>query len=136
MEGIRAWRAYVVGLGRFISYREVITESQGPTDLIVHENFFTLKEAGVYKRETNSENEQCNGLFSCSESGCNMVFKKFSELENHLDLGEHSQVRRNSDTCMTSSEETGRRNFVLLIRTKKLNQKHARSSWRGASRKE
>ena len=27
-----------------------------------------------------------------------MVFKKFSELENHLDLGEHSQVRRNSDT--------------------------------------
>ena len=27
-----------------------------------------------------------------------MVFKKFSELENHLDVGEHSQVRRNSDT--------------------------------------
>ena len=27
-----------------------------------------------------------------------MVFKKFSELENHLDVGEHSQVRGNSDT--------------------------------------
>ena len=26
-----------------------------------------------------------------------IVFKKFSELENHLDVGEHSQVRRNSD---------------------------------------
>ena len=26
-----------------------------------------------------------------------MVFKKFSKLENHLDVGEHSQVRRNSD---------------------------------------
>ena len=64
----------------------------------MHENFFPLKEARVYKRETNSENEQCNGLFSCSEPGCNMVFKKFSELENHLDVGEHSQVRRNSDT--------------------------------------
>ena len=98
VEGIRAWRAYGVGLGRFIPYREVITEPQGPTDLIVHENFFPLKEARVYKRETNSENEQCNGLFSCSEPGCNMVFKKFSELENHLDVGEHSQVRRNSDT--------------------------------------
>ena len=51
VEGIRAWRAYGVGLGRFIPYREVITEPQGPTDLIVHENFFPLKEARVYKRE-------------------------------------------------------------------------------------
>ena len=97
VEGIRAWRASGVGLGRFIPYREVITEPQGPTDLIVHENFFPVKEARVYKRETNSENEQCNGLLSCSEPECNMVFKKFSELENHFDVGEHSQVRRNSD---------------------------------------
>ena len=97
-EGIRAWRAYGVGLGRFIPYREVITEPQGPTELIVHENFFPLKEARVYKRGTNSENKQCNGLSSCSEPWCNIFFKKFSELENHLDVGEHSQVRRNSDT--------------------------------------
>ncbi|CAH3148884.1 unnamed protein product, partial [Porites lobata] len=97
-EGIRAWRDYGVGLGRFIPYREVITEPQGSTDLIVHENFFPLKEALAHKRETNSENEQSNGLFSCSEPGCNMVFKKFSGLENHLDVGEHSQVRRNLDT--------------------------------------
>ena len=27
-----------------------------------------------------------------------MVFKKFTELESHLDVGEHCQVRRNSDT--------------------------------------
>ena len=43
VKGIRARRAYGVGLGRFIPYREVITERQGPTDLIVHENFFHLK---------------------------------------------------------------------------------------------
>ena len=98
VEGIRAWRAYGVGLGRFIPYREVITEPQGPTDLIVHENFFPLTEAQVYKRETNSENKQCNGLFSCSEPGYDMVVKKLSKLENNLDVDEHSQVHRNSDT--------------------------------------
>ena len=49
VEGIRAWRAYGVGLGRFIPYREVITEHQGPTDLIVHENFFSLKESMFIK---------------------------------------------------------------------------------------
>ncbi|CAH3151372.1 unnamed protein product, partial [Porites evermanni] len=59
VEGIKAWRADGVGLGRFIPYREVITEPQARYD---------------------------------------MVFKKFSELENHLDADEHSQVYRNSDT--------------------------------------
>ena len=49
VEGIRTWRAYGVGLGRFIPYREVITEHQGPTDLIVHENFFSLKESMFIK---------------------------------------------------------------------------------------
>ena len=49
VEGIRAWRAYGVGLGRFIPYREVITEHQGPNDLIVHENFFYLKESMFIK---------------------------------------------------------------------------------------
>ena len=27
-----------------------------------------------------------------------MIFNTFSELENRLDVGEHSQARRNSDT--------------------------------------
>ena len=49
VEGIRAWRAYGVELGRFIPYREVITEHQGPNDLIVHENFFYLKESMFIK---------------------------------------------------------------------------------------
>ena len=59
---------------------------------------FFLSKKLEYIRETNGENEHCNGLFSCSEPGCDMVFKKSSELENQLDVGEHSQVRRNSDT--------------------------------------
>ena len=42
-----------------------------------------------------------------------MVFKKFSELENHLDVGEHSQVRRNSDTVYDKL----RRDLVEKFRT-------------------
>ena len=61
-------------------------------------SFHSKKLEYIRERQSNNENEQRNGLFSCSEPGCNMVFKKFSELENHLDVGEHSQVRRNSDT--------------------------------------
>lgn len=43
---------------------------------------------------TEGDGEQTSGLFSSSEPGCHIVFKKFSELENHLDVGKHRRVRR------------------------------------------
>ena len=43
-----------------------------------------------------------------------MVFKKFSDLESHLDVGEHRQERRGSETVyMTNSEEVGRKNHTV-----------------------
>ena len=43
-----------------------------------------------------------------------MVFKKFSDLESHLDVGEHRQERRGSETVyMTNSEEVGRKNYTV-----------------------
>ena len=50
-----------------------------------------------------------------------MMFKKFSDLEpSHLDVGEHRQERRGSETVyMTNSEEVGRKNSILLITTRR-----------------
>ena len=49
-----------------------------------------------------------------------MVFKKFSDLESHLDVGEHRQERRGSETVyMTNSEEVGRKNSTLLRTTRR-----------------
>ena len=136
VEGIRAWRAYGGGLGRFIPYREVVTEPQGSTGgVIVHENFFPLKEARVYKRETNSETEQCNGLFSCSEPGATWFSRNSVNSKITWMLVSTAKFAETLIRCMTSSEETGRRNFVLLIRTKKTEVRPC-SSCRGASRKE
>ena len=67
--------------------------------------FFSVKEARIHKA-TSSDEEQSSGLFLCSEPGFQMVFKKFSDLESHLDVGEHRQERRGSETVyMTNSEE-------------------------------
>ena len=63
---------------------------------------------------TEGDGEQTSGLFSCSEPGCHMVFKKFSELENHLDVGEHHRVRRGgSEMVYDKVEETMQKNFLL-----------------------
>ena len=115
------WRAYGVGKGKVIPYQDVIVKRQGPTGLVVNVDFFSVKEARIHKHMS-SDDEQSIGLFFCSEPGCKMVFKKFSKLESHLDVGEHRQVRSDSETVydkirrdwaekfltVDNNEETGR----------------------------
>ena len=97
LNGIWEWRAYGIGKGKIIPYQDIMVKPQGPTDLVVDVDFFAVKETQFHKA-TSSDDEQSSGLFFCSEPGCQMVFKKFSELESHLDVGEHRQVRGGSKT--------------------------------------
>ena len=101
LNGIRVWRADGVGRGTVIPYQDTIVN--------VDVHFLSVKEARIHKA-TSSDEEQSSDLFLCSEPGCQMVFKKFSDLESHLDVGEHRQKRRASET----SEEVGRKNSILL----------------------
>ena len=121
LNGIRVWRAYGVGKGKVIPYQDIIVKPQGPTDLVVDLDFFSVKETR-FRKATSSDDEQSSGLFFCSEPGCQMVFKKFSELESHLDVGEHRQERGGSESVydklrrdwaakfltVDNNEETGR----------------------------
>ena len=108
-----------MGRGMVIPYQDTIVRPQGPTDLFVDVHFFSVKEARIHKA-TSSDEEQSSGLFPCSETGGQMVFKKFSDLESHLDVGEHRQERRDPETVyMTTSEEVGRKNSILLRTTRR-----------------
>ena len=42
--------------------------------------------------------KQRSGFFICSEHGCQIMFKKFCELESRLDYGEHRQVHKRTET--------------------------------------
>ena len=119
LNGIRVWRADGVGKAIVIPYQETIVKPQGPTNLVVDVRFFSVKEARIHKA-TSSDEKQSSGLFLCSEPGCQMVFKNFSDLESHLDVGEHRRKRRGSETVyMTNSEEVGRKNSILLRTTRR-----------------
>ena len=135
LNGIRVWRAYGVGKGRVIPYQDIIVNPQGPTDLVVHVEFFSVKDVRIHKTKS-SDDEQSSSLFFCSEPGCQMVFEKFSELESHLDVGEHHQVHRASETVydkvrrdwakkfLTVDEETG---CTLVAQSDQRRDKHEAS---------
>ena len=120
LNGIRVWRADGVGKGIIvIPYQDTVVRPQGPIDLVVDVHFFSVKEARIHKASSSDE-EQSSGLFFCSETGCQMVFKKFNDLESHLDVDENRQERRGSETVyMTNSEEVRRKNSILLRTTRR-----------------
>jgi len=137
LNGIRVWRAYGVGKGKVIPYQDIIVKPQGPTDLVVDVDSFAVKETRFHKA-TSSDDEQSSGLFFCSEPACQMVFKKFSELESHPEVGEHRQVRGGFETVydklktgwaekfltVDKNEETGR---VLVVHSDEQSDKNEAS---------
>ena len=99
VEGIRGWRAYGVGLGRFIPYREVITEPQGSTEYIRKRQTVKMNKATVF----------CLVLSPGAKwFSRNSVNSKITSM-----LVSTAKFAETLIRCMTSSEETGRRNFVL-----------------------
>lgn len=92
--GVRVWKAYGVGPGKLILYDDIIKKRQNSTCLKVNIDFFPFQQARLYspsKPNQDCQNKEEDGLFSCSEPGCQKVFRTFADLENHLDVGDHTR---------------------------------------------
>ena len=105
-KGIRVWRSYRVGRGKEVPFDELVSLSQENTGLAVSEEFFHCRDTRVYKcQDTITESSVSNSsdseidMFECSEPGCVKSFKTFSEIESHLDIGDHCvKEERQSET--------------------------------------
>ena len=92
--GIRAWRAFSVGPGRFLSYSQLEVVPQEETGLKV------LKEWSPRRNNLSSVSHASSPrgeIFSCSESTCVLTFKTREEAEAHMDAGKH--VRASDLDC-------------------------------------
>ena len=107
--GLRVWRAYDVGPGKFYSAVMLARfgTPQGPTELVALELFsIPHLEAGTYQQHPQptsatsepgplkelpfpSQTEHEREMFSCQEEGCIKTFKSFAALQKHLDVGKH-----------------------------------------------
>ena len=88
-----------------------MTKDQGDTCLIVKEEFFPFHNSRLYQSRDSVAEDSDEGnrhhdldnsdieIFECSEPGCVKSFQLFSELEAHLDVGDHCvEAERQSET--------------------------------------
>ena len=95
--GLRVWKCYDIGKGKFLPYDGLYSKHQGPTLLQIAEShaFYDPPENREVKRrlDVNKKIESLVPLFECSVLGCVEAFETFEQLELHLDVGEHSVSR-------------------------------------------
>ena len=103
--GLRMWRAYGIGPGKFYSADQLTRfgTPQGSIRLVTTETFSNPNiEVGSYLQRTQmsepgsslqlpnlSQTEEESEKFSCQEEGCIKVFQSFAALQKHLDIGKH-----------------------------------------------
>ena len=87
--GVHVWKSYGIGPGKLIPYDSLFKRHKSSTDLVVVKDFFPFKDSRLYKSARASGAEK-DGVFPCPESGCQMIFEKFSDVESHLDVGDHT----------------------------------------------
>ena len=102
--GIRAWKAYGIGQGKLFPYDTVYVQHQGPTMLQTEDSFSnTIRERALKPRKkpsakTNELTTDVNPLFECSVPGCAEAFDSFSDLELHLNVGQHNNKQLPSES--------------------------------------
>ena len=92
-DGIRMWKAFNVGEGKFVRYDKLMKRgtSQGSNRLEVIELFTSPRVSTglLYKNSKTTENKSEPCEFSCPQPGCIKLFKTTTVLQNHQDFGKH-----------------------------------------------
>ena len=99
IRGMRIWKCYGIGNGKYIPYDKIYTKHQDPTVLktIESQGFYDPpdKREVKHRSETSKTNESPIPLFECSLLECVEDFETFAQLELHLDVGKHTVSKFN-----------------------------------------
>jgi Arf-GAP/Rho-GAP domain/ANK repeat/PH domain-containing protein 3 len=100
--GIQARKAYGIGPGKLFPYKPLYVKHQGPTMLQTEGNDAKHWFDSVKERDLNPERKKqptaSESLFECSVAGCAQAFALFSELESHLNVGQHTGTQATSES--------------------------------------
>ena len=88
-DGVRVWKAYGIGDGKFIPYEMWQNTPQGPNLLKVEkgEEFFNPSSSRVVKEPVEETNEV--STYQCPEGECYAVFERLEDLDVHMEIGQH-----------------------------------------------
>ena len=111
--GVRVWKSYGIGRRKLIPFDSLFKRHQSCTDLVVVKDFFPFKATHLYKSARASGAEK-DGVFPCPESGCQMIFEKFSDLEAHLDVGDHSPGKLKMESTLDKLRREWAQKFSIV----------------------
>ena len=96
-DGLRLSKGYGVGKGKLIPWSELILEKHGPVVLreVGNHGFFAIAPRAIKQNGNHSQISSDNKdmLFHCPEQGCCSEFTSLEELQDHVHLGEHSEIK-------------------------------------------
>ena len=98
--GIRMWKDYNIGQGKFVHYKKMTKKggSQGDTGLVVIEPFTSpgmsvgcLQTVKLSSKAKSSDDEDTSETceFSCPQAGCVKLFKTSTAMQKYIDVGRH-----------------------------------------------
>lgn len=88
-DGVSVWKAYDIGQGKFIPFKQFCKKSQVATGMEVERDFFDLFYSRDMKAKASKDVKDRHALFECPDKNCNKVFSTLTELETHIDVGKH-----------------------------------------------
>lgn len=108
--GIRVWKAYGIGKGKKLPDKSIYISHQEKTQLRVTIDFPVVNQTRQAKLQRKGNNEDSSnvdsdGVFDCTEPGCNHVFKTFESFQLHMDFGQHNRFINNESAYAALKKE-------------------------------
>jgi hypothetical protein len=86
-DGIRMWRAYGIGTGKVLPYSTIVVHPQKATGVKTLQQFFPFKDRTMVPENSKETEKQ---VFECTIPGCVKAFKRYENLNLHLETGKHN----------------------------------------------
>lgn len=87
-EGLRVWKAFNIGPGKFILWNDFVTCPQTKTDLLEEISFFPTT-ARQFKEKSKEADVSENKPHECPEASCTEEFQSQADLDLHMNIFDH-----------------------------------------------
>ena len=91
-EGLRVWKAFNVGPGKFIPWGDIVTSPQRKTGLVEEIPFFPTNARQFALRERSKANASDDKLYDCPDISCTEEFQCQSDLDLHMTMFDHHKT--------------------------------------------
>ena len=128
-DGLRTWKAYDIGQGKFVSWSDL--DVQVPSTIALQSAGDDLQFWDVQPRtmELQKESDTEAPLFKCNESGCSYTFQSYEALQDHLNFANHDPI----STSEESVYDKLRRDWVAKFSSLSISDQREKTPTAGAS---